>query len=153
MFPDTGAEWSTVAQAFWVDFSGLPGALKKHASDDSSEASNNSALEALEQIFGLGLRWNFAVDNYGIITCSSPGKVFMLEASPGCLGVVKKAFDRWRDILETGARLVGQYECESGPTHCPPLRSFLYQGVFDKAGGLSLANRLLEATKALLTGT
>ena len=143
--PDTGTDWSIAAQAFWVDFSGLPVA-EGTPSDDSGAAASGSALEALEQIFRLGLQWNFAVDSSGIITCSMPGKVFLLEAAPGCLGVVKKAFDRWRDILETGADLARQSDYEDGRSLCPA--AFLnYQGTFDKAGGLSLANRLLEATR------
>ncbi|MYC30562.1 MAG: hypothetical protein F4X65_10820 [Chloroflexi bacterium] len=147
--PDSGTDWSMVAQAFWVDFSGLPVA-EATSSDDSavsgSDSASDSALEALEQMFRLGLQWNFAVDDYGIITCSTPGKVFMLEAAPGCLGVVKKAFDCWRDILEAGASLARQYDCEEGSPLCPS--AFVaHGGRFDQAGGLSLANRLLEATR------
>lgn len=143
--PETGTDWSMVGQAFWVDFSGLPDA-EGTSSDDSGGAANESALEALEQMFRLGLRWNFAVDSYGIITCSTPGKVFMLEAAPDCLGVVKKTFDRWRDILETGADLARQCDLEEGSSLCPAAVP-PYQGKFDQAGGLSLANRLLEATR------
>ena len=143
--PDAGTDWSMVAQAFWLDFGGLPGS-EQTASDDSGEAANDSALDALEQMFRLGLRWNFPVDSYGIITCSTPGRVVMLEASPDCLGVVKKAFDRWRDILESGVSLVRQCDSENGCSLCPA-PGFPQQRVFDKAGGLSLADRLLEATK------
>lgn len=145
--PETGTDWSMVAQAFWVDFSGLPDA-EGTSTDDSTPESLISfeALEALEQMFRLGLQWNFAVDSYGIITCSTPGKVFMLEATANCLGVVKKAFDRWADILAAGADLVRQSDSGEGRSLVPA--AFLpHLGRFDQAGGLSLANRLLEAAR------
>lgn len=143
--PDEDTEWSAVAPAFWIDVEG-----KETGADDPPMTAGGpvagESLEALEQLFRLGLLLNFPVDNYAVITASEAGKVFVLEHSPDSLGLTKKVFDRWRDILESGTALARQCPCETGCANClapsfPPNRNL------DKAGGLRLADRLLEATR------
>ena len=141
--PDADANWKTVAPAFWVEVHDLRSAGSGAAGGEETQV-NEPALRALEQLFRLGLLLRFPVDRYGIITCSSAGKVFMLEGSPECLGLVERVFDHWRDLLESGAALARQCPCQQGCAYCivPP---FPFFDDLDKAGGLLLADLLLEA--------
>ena len=143
--PEAGASWEVTAQAFWIDLAGLSRVDDKGQQGlwDEGEA----ARSALEQMFRVGARFNFPVDAYAIVTHCDAGKVFMVETEPGGFGIVKKVFDCWRDLLESGASLARQCPCDSGCVNCLA-RSATQAGALDKAGGLELAERLLAATGA-----
>lgn len=144
--PEADASWEVTAQAFWIDVAGLSRVDDKGQQGlwDEGEAAARSALE---QMFRVGARLHFPVDAYAIVTHCDAGKVFMVETEPGGFGIVKKVFDCWRDLLESGARLARQCPCDSGCANCLA-RSATQAGSLDKAGGLELAERLLATTGA-----
>ncbi len=143
--PENGNAREFTASSFWLDVAAL------RVNDDSDPAPDATpvsppALAALEQMFRIGIFFTFSVDAYEIITHSEAGKVFIIESSPGGLGIVKKAFDLWRDILEFGAQLAARCPCKSGCPNCL-IPSYPQDRDLDKAAGLTLAYRLLEATR------
>ena len=143
--PENDVSWHSDAQAFWIDVGSLLTGESGPPADNESVVVD-SIVPALEQMLRVGVRFSFPVGPYDLITYSEGSRIFLLEAGPGALGVVKKAFDRWRDILELGASLARQCECEKGCPYCivPP---FSYNKSVDKVAALELADRLLEATR------
>ena len=143
--PENDISWHTDSQAFWIDVGSLLTGESGVPAESQSVAAD-SKVPALEQMLRVGIRFSFPVGPYDLITYSEGSRIFLVEAGQGALGVAKKAFDRWRDILELGASLARQCECEKGCPYCivPP---FPYDKSVDKASGLELADLLLEATR------
>ena len=143
--PVEEVSWHSVAQAFWIDIGGL---LDEESGSPEGDESvvGRSVAPAVEQMLRVGARFSFPVGAYDLITYSEGSRIFLVETGPDAQGIVKKAFDRWRDILEFGASLARQCECEKGCPYCivPP---FPYNKSVDKVAGLELADRLLEATR------
>ena len=146
--PEEEVSWQSTSPAFWIDLAGLtPG---NAASQDSGQADNIGVAEsvsALAQMFRLGVRFTFPVGEYDVVTYSDGTRVFLVEVSPAAHGVVKRAFDRWRDILEFGANLARKCDCDRGCYRCLATRS-TGAASLDKLAGLALAARLLEVTRA-----
>ncbi len=142
--PDEDAGWSMNCQAFWIDAAGL-------AEGDGSGAATGGGLEetpvivALEQMFRVGARFTFPVSKYDLATYSQGATTFIAEVSPESLGIVKKVFDHWQDILRLGASVARNCRCTAGCIYCL-LPVSPYEQPLDKAGGLALADRLLEIT-------
>ena len=140
--PDEEVTWSLDSQAFWIDVAGLAEGDASGAEDGSGPASE-PATAALEQLFRVGARFTFPVGKYDLATYSQGSAIYLVEVSPESLGIVKKVFDHWRDILSLGASMARNCRCASGCIYCILPVSPCEKPV-DKAGGLALADRLLE---------
>ena len=140
--PDEEVTWSLDSQAFWIDVAGLAEGDASGPEDGSGPASE-PATAALEQLFRVGARFTFPVGKYDLATYSQGSTTFIVEVSPESLGIVKKVFDHWRDILSLGASMARNCRCASGCIYCI-LPVSPYEQPVDKAGGLALADRLLE---------
>ncbi len=142
--PDEDAKWSMYCQAFWLDVSGpVNGDATTPRHDEDSAAA--PVIAALEQMFRVGARFTFPVGKYDLATYSQGSTIFLAEVSPESLGIVKKAFDNWRDILRAGADVARNCRCAKGCVFCL-FPSSPYDRPLDKSGGLALADRLLEIT-------
>ena len=140
--PEQESLWSHNSPAFWLDVSGF----LAEDPEGGEEVRAKPALAAVEQMLRLGARFTFPVDGYDLATYSDATTVYLVEVSPRAQGIAKRAFDLWRDLLEFGANLARQCPCNSGCLHCL-LPHFPYDRELDKAEGLKLADRLLEATQ------
>ena len=150
--PDEEVSWQATSPAFWIDVAGLvtgsaPNQDSGQSPGQSEESGVTASIAALERMFRLGVRFNFPVDEYDVATCVDGARVFLVEVGPAAQGIVKKAFDRWRDILESGASLARQCECDRGCNRCLAAPSTTGTPP-DKAAGLTLVDRLLEVTRA-----
>ncbi len=142
--PDEEATWSLNSQAFWIDVEGLAEG-DASAAGDGSGTPDPAVTTALEQMFRVGARLTFPVGKYDLATYSQDASTFIVEVSPESLGIVKKVFDNWRDILSLGASVVRNCRCTTGCIYCL-LPVSPYEKPVDKAGGLALADKLLEIT-------
>ena len=142
--PDEEVAWSLNAQAFWIDVSG---AAEGDAAGTENDGKSVEApvIAALEQLFRVGARFTFAVGKYDLATYSQGSSIFLVEVSPESLGIVKKVFDNWRDILRLGADVARNCRGATGRIDSLLPVSPNDKPV-DKAGGLALADRLLEIT-------
>ena len=142
--PDEEVAWNLNSQAFWIDVAGL---MEGDASgtEDANAASDAPVTAALEQLFRVGARLTFAVGKYDLATYSQGSSTFLVEVSPESLGIVKKVFDNWRDILRLGAGVARNCRGATDRIDCLLPVSPNDKPV-DKAGGLALADRLLEIT-------
>jgi len=149
--PEEEISWQLTAQAFWMDLSGLlAGDSAADSGSPGPEDENSPApdgrVAALEHMLRVGARFTFPVSQYDLATCSSGATVFLVEVSPAAQGIAKKTFDLWRDILAFGAGLARECRCASGCAWCL-LPYSPFDGTLDKAGGLRLAERLLQVTE------
>ena len=142
--PDEESTWSLNSQAFWVDVQGLAEG-DVAAAGDSSGAAPAPMTAALEQMFRVGARLTFPVGKYDLATYSLESTTFIVEVSPESLGIVKKVFDNWGDILRLGVSVARNCRCTTGCIYCL-LPVSPYDKDVDKAGGLALADKLLEIT-------
>ena len=145
--PEEEVSWQATSPAFWIDAAGLVAGSGAHQDSSQSEESGNAGVAALERMFHLGIRFSFPIDEYDVATYVDGTRVFLVEVSPAAQGIVKKAFDRWRDILEFGANLARQCECDRGCFRCLATPSATGTPP-DKAAGLALVDRLLEVTQS-----
>lgn len=140
--PDEEVTWSLTSQAFWIDVAGLTEGDASSAEEGPGPAGE-PATAALEQMFRVGAKFSFPVGKYDLATYSQGSTNFIVEVSPESLGIVKKVFDHWRDILRLGAIVARNCRCTTGCIYCL-LPVSPYDKPMDKAGGLALADRLLE---------
>ena len=150
--PEEEISWQLTAQAFWMDLSGLlagdsaaPNSVPASPVGDDAPAPDGS-VAALEHMLRVGARFTFPVSQYDLATCSSGATIFLVEVSPAAQGIAKKTFDLWRDILTFGAGLARECRCAFGCAWCL-LPYSPFDGALDKAGGLRLAERLLQVTE------
>ena len=143
--PEEEVAWTSVSPAFWIDTGSL-GGEDADLLDSDGNPLVSPGVATLEQMFRLGSRFTFPAGPFDLATHSEGGKVFLIEVGRPAQGVAKKAFDLWREILVTGADLASRCPCQQGCLYCivPPS----YSGAdLDKAKGLELVDRLLEATQ------
>ena len=142
--PDEEIAWSIDSQAFWIELAGLA----ENPSSGAAEGAgllDAAAVTALEHMFQVGANSTLLLDKYDLATYSQGSTIFVVEVSPESLGIAKKVFDHWRDILHSGASLARQ---------CPGNEGYVSSLLpvspdekrLDKAGGLALSDMLLEIT-------
>jgi hypothetical protein len=142
--PDEEITWSINSQAFWIEVAGLTENRNSGAAEGTGQV-DAPVVTALEQIFRVGANFTFLVDKYDLATYSQGSTIFLVEVSPESVGIVKKVFDHWRDILHRGASLARLCRWAEGSVFCPLPVSPNERGL-DKVGGLALSDRLLEIT-------
>jgi hypothetical protein len=141
--PDEEIAWSMHSQAFWIDVSGL--AERDASGTADSPVPGDAAITALAQMFRVGARFTFPVGKYDLAVYSQGSSVFIVEVSCEAHGIAKKVFDLWRDILSRGASIARNCRGVAGCAYCL-LPVSPYDKPVDQAGGLALADRLLEIT-------
>ena len=143
--PDEEATWSMNSPAFWINAGELAGGDASGA-DNAGGSEEAQVITALEQMFRVGARFTFPVGKYDLATYSQGATTFIAEVSPESLGIVKKVFDHWQDILRLGASVARNCRCTAGCIYCL-LPVSPYGQPLDKAGGLALADSLLEISQ------
>ncbi len=117
-----------------------------------------AAMAALEQILRVGVRFNIPADEHDTYTfCDTKEcEIYIVESYPGGIGIVKKAYEKWQDVLREGMQVAKSCRCVSGCPYCivPPRRT----EEIDKRSGLRLADQLLDASRGdetheLIAGT
>ncbi len=132
--PSGNSSWSSIAHAFWLDVSAL---------DDVDSAG----LTAFEQLLRVGTIFTIPVDSHDTTTHLVKGEqqIYLIESHPGGIGIVKKAFEKWHDILQTAIDIARNCRCRRGCPNCiiPPR---LDDEELDKDLGIKLAERVMAAT-------
>lgn len=127
---------SATSHAFWIDTS-----LIAQVEDEG--------LSAFEQLLRIGAIFTIPADMHDTTTyCSiSDKQVYLIESYPGGIGIVKKAFDKWHDIIRTGIKVAHACKCPRGCPHCiiPP-RYYGSNDRLDKNKGIELAEYVIATT-------
>ena len=132
--PSSNSSWSSASHAFWVDVSSL-------------DSIDDEGLAAFEQLLRVGTVFTIPVDAHDTTTHLGKGdkQIYLIESHPGGIGIVKKAFEKWHDILRTAIGIAQDCRCRRGCPNCiiPPR---LYDEELDKDKGIELAQRVMVAT-------
>ena len=123
--------FSSNGHAFWVTVS----------QRDVSPA----ALRGLENIYRVGSRFVIPADEHDTYTLTKPEEksVFVIESYAGGIGIARKIFEKWVQVLEKGLSVANNCAgCTLGCPYCilPPRRS----EEIDKIGGMKLAADLIQ---------
>lgn len=101
-------------------------------------------LRGLENIVRVGARFVIPADEHDTYTLTRPEDkaVYVIESYSGGVGIVKKIYERWVDVLQEGVEVADTCDCMSGCPYCilPPRRT----EEIDKIGGLKLARKLIR---------
>ena len=127
------------AHAFWLQLDG----------DHSAEGAGQNGVAELQHLLRIGTLFTIPTEAHDVIPHAMPrdGVAYLIESHAGGIGIVRKVFEQWREVLETGVRMAEDCECRSGCPNCivPPRT----RQEFDKRLGIALARRLLSATDRL----
>ena len=129
--PESNNATYSNAHAFWIQVGGV---------DDQM-----GVLE-LQHLLRLGTLFTIPVESHDVIP-QADGRVqtaYLIESYAGGIGIARKVFERWREILETGIGMAESCECKRGCPNCiVPPRS---KEDLDKRRGIALARRMLSDT-------
>ena len=132
--PSSSSSWYSTSHAFWVDLSPM-------------EDIEDDGLLAFEQLLRVGTIFTIPVDSHDTTTHldKRDKQIYLIESHPGGIGIVKKAFEKWHEILKTSIGIARACRCRKGCPNCiiPPR---LYDEDLDKVKGIDLAERIIEAT-------
>lgn len=132
--PSGNSSWRSIAHAFWLDVSAL-------------DNVDSTGLAAFEQLLRVGTIFTIPVDSHDTTTHLVKGEqqIYLIESYPGGIGIVKKAFEKWHDILQTAIGIARACPCRRGCPNCiiPPRLS---REELDKDSGIKLAERVMAAT-------
>ena len=111
------------------------------------EDIEDDGLLAFEQLLRVGTIFTIPVDSHDTTTHldKRDKQIYLIESHPGGIGIVKKAFEKWHEILKTSIGIARACRCRKGCPNCiiPPR---LYDEDLDKVKGIDLAERIIEAT-------
>lgn len=134
--PDSNNASYSNAHAFWLQVD----------RDFSSEGAAEDGVAELQHLLRIGTLFTVPTEAHDVIAHANPrdGVAYLIESHAGGIGIVRKVFERWRAVLETGVRMAEDCECRSGCPNCivPPRA----RDELDKRRGIALARRLLSAT-------
>ena len=132
--PLSSSSWRSTSHAVWIDVSSL-------------DEVDDEGLSAFEQLLRVGTVFTIPVDSHDTTThlIKRDKQIYLIESHPGGIGIVKKAFEKWHDILRTAIGVARACRCRKGCPNCiiPPR---LYDEELDKVKGIELAERVIEAT-------
>ena len=135
-FNPLGHAKSSTTHAFWVDLNEL-------------EEIEDEGLGAFEQLLRIGSMFTIPADLHDTTTYSDKRQkqVYLIENYPGGIGIVKKAFEQLRKILQAGMEIVRACKCAKGCPNCiiPP-RNFSDRDALDKNKGIELAELVIATT-------
>ncbi len=128
--PSSNSSWHSTSHAFWVDVS-------------SVEDVDDEGLTAFEQLLRVGTIFTIPVDSHDTTThtVKRDKQIYLIESHPGGIGIVKKALEKWHEILKTAIGVARDCRCRKGCPNCiiPPR---LYDEEVDKFKGIGLAERV-----------
>ena len=107
-------------------------------------------VTALQHIFRVGVTFSIPVDTHDMFPHAKGNEkqVFIVESYPGGIGVARKVFEKWQNILWTGVKLAEACKCVRGCPSCiVPPRSRHDLDKLDKRAGIELARRLLDVAE------
>jgi DEAD/DEAH box helicase domain-containing protein len=111
-------------------------------------------IGALEHIIRVGGMFVIPADRFDTSTYSKIGDeptAFYYENYSGGIGVSKKLFNVWQDVLKKGIEIAENCECRSGCQNCiEPAKNYNTVNTddkIDKRDGIALARHILEAVR------
>ena len=111
-------------------------------------------IGALEHIIRVGGMFVIPADRFDTSTYSKIGDApttYYYENYAGGIGVAKKLFSVWQDVLKKGIEIAENCECRSGCQNCiEPAKNYNTSNAedkIDKRGGIALAIHILEEAK------
>ena len=111
-------------------------------------------ISALEHIIRVGGMFVIPADRFDTSTyskISDEPTAFYYENYSGGIGVAKKLFSVWQDVLKKGIEIAESCECRSGCQNCiEPAKNYNTGNAddkIDKRGGIVLATHILEEAK------
>ena len=111
-------------------------------------------IGALEHIIRVGGMFVIPADRFDTSTYSKIGDApttYYYENYSGGIGVAKKLFSVWQDVLKKGIEIAESCECRSGCQNCiEPAKNYNTgntEDKIDKRGGIALATHILEEAK------
>ncbi len=118
-----------------------------------SESATNG-ISALEHIIRVGGMFVIPADRFDTSTYSKIGDApttYYYENYTGGIGVAKKLFSVWQDVLKKGIEIAENCECPSGCQNCiEPAKNYNTSNAedkIDKRSGIALATHILEKAK------
>ena len=111
-------------------------------------------IGALEHIIRVGGMFVIPADRFDTSTYSKIGDApttYYYENYAGGIGVAKKLFSVWHDVLKKGIEIAESCACRSGCQNCiEPAKNYNTSNAedkIDKRGGIALATHILEEAK------
>ena len=131
------AHYQDSLHAFWIDIA-------------QGVDLEPGAVGALEHLIRVGAMFVVPADRFDTSTYSKTGDepgVYYYENYSGGIGLAKKVFEKWRQVLAEGVRIAASCGCRSGCQNCiEPAKVFRGgKGSIDKENGIDLASYLLDA--------
>ncbi len=127
--PQSDNSFNTTGHACWISV--------------GSDNRDPAALRGLENIVRVGARFLIPADEHDTYTISRPTEhsIYIIESYSGGIGIVKKIFERWVDVLQEGVAVADNCPCTLGCPYCilPPRRT----EDIDKNCGMELARKLI----------
>lgn len=132
--PGTNSAKFDNAHAFWVQ-------------DETPSNIAAMGITALQQLLRVGALFSIPLDAHDIFphAVAKDQKAYIVESYPGGIGIARKAFERWRNILNVGIDVAENCKCSKGCPNCivPPR----FNEELDKNAGVSLARIILSKTE------
>ena len=101
----------------------------------------------LQHLLRLGTLFTIPVEPHDVVPHADARDrtAYLIESYAGGIGIARKVFERWREILETGIRIAEDCRCRRGCPNCiVPPRS---KDDLDKRRGITLSKQILTATE------
>ena len=99
-------------------------------------------LPVLSQLLRVGALFSIPFDPHDIFLHSNKEQTYLVESYPGGIGVARKIFEYWREILKVGIDVAENCSCVRGCPNCiVPPRS---KDKFNKKVGINLARIFLD---------
>ena len=136
--PDANNGSYSNAHAFWLEIN--------EDGDGPDENIDDAGVPELQHLLRLGTLFRIPTEAHDVIAHASPREnaAYLIESHAGGIGIVRKVFERWREVLSTGVQMAADCQCRSGCPNCiVPPRS---REDLDKRRGISLARKILSVT-------
>lgn len=110
------------------------------------DADLQAGVVELQHLLRLGTLFTIPVEPHDVTphAVANERAAYLIENYAGGIGIARKVFERWRDVLETGIRIAEACGCSRGCPNCivPPRST----DELDKRRGIALARQLLSST-------
>ena len=129
--PEPNNSHHSNAHAFWLQ-----------VEDEDSQAG----IVELQHLLRLGTLFTIPVEPHDVtpLAVANERAAYLIENYAGGIGIARKVFERWREVLETGIGIAEDCGCVRGCPNCivPPRST----DELDKRRGVELARLLLSST-------
>jgi len=110
------------------------------------DADSQAGVVELQHLLRLGTLFTIPVEPHDItpLAVANERAAYLIENYAGGIGIARKVFERWREVLETGIGIAEDCGCVRGCPNCivPPRST----DELDKRRGVELARLLLSST-------